>query len=107
MKKTFPLHVTGKADARVLDAIKHDVRKYVQRERRKTLPEGFELWNFDCKVGADPAGATVCALGDISAAIDAVAQTGTAAVYVEVLASPGLRSGPAAGSSSTGGARAP
>ena len=94
MKKTFPLHVTGKADARVLDAIKHDVRKYVQRERRKTLPEGFDLWNFDCKVGAEPANATVCALGDISAAIDAVAQGGAAVVYIEILAAAGQRSRP-------------
>jgi hypothetical protein len=96
MKKTFPLHAPGKADARVLDSIKHDVRKYVQRERRKALPEGFELWDFACKVGAEPGGAQACPLGDISSAIDAVAKTGAPAVYIEILAAPGHRSGPSA-----------
>jgi hypothetical protein len=97
MKKTFPLHEPGKADARVLDAIKHDVRKYVQRERRKKLPEGFEQWDFTCKVGADAAEAVPCALSDISSGIDAAAKAGAAAVYVEILASPGLRNRPPAG----------
>ncbi|HUR59600.1 MAG TPA: DUF6172 family protein [Opitutaceae bacterium] len=106
MKKSFPLHVTGKADARVLDAIKHDVRKYVQRERRKTLPEGFDLWNFDCKVGPEPAGATPCALGDISGAVDAVALGGAPAVYIEILASPGHRNATPM-DSSAGPARGP
>jgi hypothetical protein len=31
MKKTFKLHVEGKNNDRVLDAIKHEIRKYVKR----------------------------------------------------------------------------
>jgi hypothetical protein len=97
MKKTFPLHVAGKADARVVDAIKHAVRKYVKRERRKPLPEGFETWNFACKVGASAAAATACELERISGAVDAVAGAGGDGVYVEVIASPALRRTPAPG----------
>jgi hypothetical protein len=89
MKKNFPLHQPGKADARVLDAIKHDVRKYVQRERRKTLPKGFGQWNFAVRVGAEAASAEPRGLKEVSAALDAVAQTGAASVYVEIVASPG------------------
>ena len=91
MKKSFPLQVPGKDDARVLDAIKFDVRKYVRRERRKTLPEGFDLWRFDCKVGADAATAEVTPLADLSTAIDAVAKTDASVVYLEVLAAPDHR----------------
>jgi hypothetical protein len=97
MKKTFPLKAPGKDDARVLDAIKHDVRKYVKRERRKTLPEGFHLWNFDCKIGPDPATAQPQPLKEIGPAIDAVAQTGATGVYIEILAAPGHRPAGAAG----------
>jgi hypothetical protein len=86
MKKSFPLHQEGKADARVLDAIKADVRRYVKRERGKQLPDGFALWRFDCKVGATAADAEVKDLKDVSAAIDAIAATGAALVYVEILA---------------------
>ena len=91
MKKNFPLKAPGKADARVIEAIKSDIRKYVKRERRKTPPEGFELWDFNCKVGASAATAEVQPLKEIGRVIDAVAQTGVESVYVEIIAAPGHR----------------
>ena len=91
MKKTFPLHAPGKAAPRVIEAIKHDVRKYVKRERAKSLPEGFEQWEFNCKVGTSAATAEAKTLNDVAAAIDAVALAGGTEVYVEVLAVAGHR----------------
>lgn len=91
MKKVFPLHAPGKAPERVVEGVKHEVRKYVKREHRKDLPEGFDLWAFTSKVGATAAAAVDCALGDISAKIDEVAQAGGDEVYVEVLATPAHR----------------
>ena len=91
MKKTFPLHAPGKAAPRVVEALKHDVRKYVKRERGKTLPEGFDLWEFACKVGATSPTALVTPLNDVGAAIDGVVSAGGAEVYVEILAVPGHR----------------
>ena len=88
MKKMFSLHAPGKADARVLDAIKHDVRKYVKRERRKTPPAGFGSWEFTCRVGGDATSAQEAPLKAVSSAIDAVAETGVDAVYVEINAVP-------------------
>jgi hypothetical protein len=92
MRKVFPLQEPGKAPARVLDSIKHEVRKYVKREHHKDLPEGFDLWTFACKVGATAETATECLLGDISAKIDqAAATTGATGVYVEIIAVPAKR----------------
>jgi len=91
MKKSFPLTAPGKADARVVEAVKYEVRKYVQRERRKPVPEGFDLWTFACRAGANSETAARCELADIGTAIDAVASAGGAAVYVEILAAPGHR----------------
>ena len=34
MRKTYPLRPEGKHPDRVLDAVKHDIRKYQKRERR-------------------------------------------------------------------------
>lgn len=96
MKKTFPLHAPGKDDARVLDAIKHDVRKYVKRERNKPLPEGFDRWNFECRVGVDQTAAQTKTLQEISGALAEIAQTGRADVYVEIHAVPGQRTLPSA-----------
>jgi hypothetical protein len=95
MKKIFPLKAPGKADARVLELVKNDVRKYVKRERRKTLPESFTQWDFRCKVGPDRDHAADCELGNLSPAIDAVANAGSEQVYVEILAEPGKRPEPA------------
>lgn len=91
MKKTFPLHVSGKADARVVEAIKADVRRYVKRERRKPVREGVDFWDFDCKVGRDQATAEMKPLADVGKAIDDAAQLGVESVYVEILAKPGVR----------------
>jgi hypothetical protein len=86
MKKSFPLQSPKKADARVRDSIKHEIRKYVQRERRKPLPVDFDEWEFRCRVGSSSDDATAKALKEISSAIDAVAETGATSVYVEIIA---------------------
>ncbi len=86
MKKVFPLRVTGKKDARVVESIKHDVRKYVKRERRKTLPEGFSEWDFDCRVGATAATASATTLKDIGKAVDVVATPENTSIYIEIVA---------------------
>jgi hypothetical protein len=91
MKKNFPLKVPGQVDARVVEAVKGDVRKYVKRERHKALPAGFTAWNFKCKVGVNAESAGECELPGVSARIDQVVNAGAAAVYVEILAEPGYR----------------
>jgi len=91
MKKTFPLQAAGKDDARVRDKIRHEVNKYVRRERAKTLPEGFTWWAFACRVGPDAEQATAMSLDAVASAIDAVAQTGATAVYIEIIVTPTLR----------------
>ena len=44
MKKIFQLRPEGKHPDRVLDATKHEIRKYVKRQRRVPLPEGVDFW---------------------------------------------------------------
>jgi hypothetical protein len=91
MKKTFPLKLPGKADLRVIEMVKNDLRKYVKRERRKALPEGFDRWNFRCKIGPDRDQAADCELDHLNPALDAIANAGGAQAYVEILAEPGNR----------------
>jgi hypothetical protein len=88
----FPLRVPGKADPRVVEAIVADVRKYVKRERRKKLPEGVDFWDFDCKTGADQFSAQVTHIKAVIPAIEAASKDETAtAIYIEILAKPGIR----------------
>ena len=86
MKKTFPLHAPGKDPQRVLELVRTDVGKYVNREKRKTLPEGHDRWEFDCRVGPEPETATAVEVRKVHEAIGSVAAAGAAQVYVEILA---------------------
>ena len=91
MKKTFPLRIEGKHPDRVLDAVKHEIRKYVKRERRRDVPAGADYWDFDCKFGLAPESAEAIHLNGIVPAIDAAAKEGAESFYVEILAKPGHR----------------
>lgn len=51
MKKTFLLTDSNKPADRHIDSIKHEIKKYIARERKKTLPEGSHYWDFDCQFG--------------------------------------------------------
>jgi hypothetical protein len=88
MKKTFPLHAPGLDDRRVLHAVKHDIYKYLKRERRKTPPKGFNRWEFDCRVGLDASAAEGRPVDDVVKAVEALAAAGAPSAYVEILARP-------------------
>ncbi len=91
MKKTFALSAPGKENQRLVEAVKNDVRKYVKRERRKSLPEGVDFWDFDCRVGPDKSEPASKHLAEVTGAIDAIAAGGGTAVYVEIISKPGRR----------------
>ncbi len=91
MKKTFALTAPGRHPDRVLDAVKHEIRKYLRRERRRPLPEGVDFLNFDCRFGRDADSAQTVHLSELIALVDAAAREGASQVYAEILAKPGHR----------------
>ena len=91
MRKTYLLNIEGKNRDRLLEASKHDIRKYVRRERGRSLPEGVDFWDFDCKFGSDEATSSVVHFGALTALIDTVAQEGGEQFYVEVVTKHGHR----------------
>ena len=91
MRKTYPLIIEGKNRDRVLEAVKHDIRKYVKRQRRVALPEGVDYWDFDCRFGLSADTAAVIHFGNLIEQIDAAVKEGATAFYVELLAKNGHR----------------
>lgn len=91
MRKTYALTSPDKHADRVLEAVKHDIRKYLRRERRRALPEGADYWDFDCRFGADEAHAAQVHLADVIPAVDAAAQATQPQCYVEILARAAVR----------------
>jgi hypothetical protein len=92
MKKHFPLTAPNHQPARVVEQIKGELRKYLKRERKKTLPEGADFWDFDCKVSGGQATPQSKHLEEIGPAIDAAAAAGCDSVYIEIIAKPAHRS---------------
>jgi len=91
MKKNFPLQAEGKHPDRVLEAVKHEIRKYFKRERNREVPKGADFWDFDCKVGLTADTAEVVRVSAVIEAVDAAAKSGAASVYVEILSKHGVR----------------
>ena len=91
MKKNFPLQAEGKHPDRVLEAVKHEIRKYFKRERNRALPKDVDFWDFDCKVGLTADTAEVVRVSAVIEAVDTAAKTGASSVYVEILSKHGIR----------------
>ncbi len=91
MKKEFQLTDPKKAPARQVDYVKHEISKYIARERRKPLPEKVDYWDFDCKLGKERISAYVIHVAEINKGIDRLVAQGAESFYLEVIAKPGYR----------------
>ena len=92
MRKTFLLNIEGKNRDRLVESSKHDIRKYVKRERSRALPAGVDFWDFDCKFGSNEATAAVVHFATLMNLIDTAVQEGAEQFYVEVVTKHGHRS---------------
>ncbi|MDH5666056.1 MAG: DUF6172 family protein [Nitrosopumilus sp.] len=88
MKKTFKLTHEKLTLPRLVESIKYEVKKYIKRERRRTLPEGSDYWGFDCRFGADEASSEVIHLSDINKSISWAEAEQLESFYLEIIAKP-------------------
>lgn len=91
MKKTFKITSPKIKTARVVEAVKFQIKKYFKRERNKPLPEGVDFWDFDCKFADKEENACVVQSSEINSLISAAEAQGLESFYVEIMAKPGIR----------------
>ena len=91
MKKTFKLTHPKIKVARLVEAVKYDIRKYIKRERRKELPKGVDFWDFSCKFGPAAEESKAIHIAEINKLIDTAEEQQLKSFYVEILAKPGHR----------------
>ena len=91
MKKTFNLTDPKIQVPRLVEAIKHEVKKYIKRERNKALPEGVDFWDFDCRFGADEKDSEVIHLSEINKYISEAESKQLKSFYLEIMAKSGYR----------------
>jgi len=92
MKKTFQLTHEKIQPARLSDAIKHEVKKYIKRERRRALPADADFWAFACKYGATSDDCIEIHEAEINKHIDKALADNLTSFYLEVIAQPATRS---------------
>jgi len=91
MKKTFKLSHEKIKTPRLFDAIKHEVKKYIERERRRELPADADFWDFDCRFGVDEASSEVIHMSEINKSISWAESEQLESFYLEIMAKPRRR----------------
>ncbi|MBD3791787.1 MAG: hypothetical protein IE918_06510 [Campylobacterales bacterium] len=86
MKKIFKLQDGKRHPDRIIEAIKHEIRKYTKRERGKKLPDEEKMfWNFDCKFGENAQSAESVTFNGIIEGLDKVSKAGWPECYIEII----------------------
>jgi len=91
MKKTFKLSHPKIAYPRLIEATKAEVKKYLKRERNKSLPDYADFWGFDCKFGATEDSAEIIHVAQINEKISFAESQEWPAFYLEIIATPAQR----------------
>ena len=84
MKKKFLLTDAKKDPERVLDSIKHNIRKYIKREKRKDLPEGSNFWKINCKFGQSEESVVEIRFEDLMKNINEASTQNLDSFYIEL-----------------------
>jgi hypothetical protein len=91
MRKVYKLsHPKIKVD-RLVEGVKHDVKKYLKRERKKALPKGVDYWDFACKFGATVETLQEIHLAEMNTHIDQAKEQQVESFCIEILVKPGHR----------------
>ncbi len=84
MKKTFKLDHPKIKAPRVVDSVKHEIKKFLKKERANPLPAGARYWGFDCKVGQSEETATEVHLSSLTKRIDELVENNIMTIYVAI-----------------------
>lgn len=85
MKKTFKLQEKNKNKDRVVESIKHEIRKYIKREQNKPLPQKEDFWFFDCKFAKDDETPVEIQFSQIIRSVDDAANSDCETFYLEIV----------------------
>jgi len=86
MKKLFKLHDEKKAPERIIEAIKHELRKYVKREQgKKEVAQTKPFWKIECRFGKSADEAQLVDFETLIKQLDTTIASGWSECFVEVV----------------------
>jgi hypothetical protein len=86
LKKTFKLQESGKHPDRTMETIKHQLRKYLKREKKKKIQSTNSFWDFECRFGESEDNSKEVTFNDIIKLLDVARAEEWKECYVEILA---------------------
>jgi len=88
MKRTFKLEHPKIKVPRVVDSVKHEIKKYLKKERKTPIPTGVKYWGFDCKFGQSEETAIDVPISSLMQNIDQLVENNIMTIYVEINVKP-------------------
>lgn len=86
MKKIFKLREGDKNPDRIVEKIKHQLRKYLRREKKKKLESLNGFWDFNCRFGIDEENSKKVSFNDIIQLLDKAREDKLMECYIEIVA---------------------
>jgi len=86
LKKTFKLQESGKHPDRTMDTIKHQLRKYLKREKKKKFQSTNSFWDFECRFGENYESSKEVTFNDIIKLLDEAKEEKWKECYIEIIA---------------------
>ena len=88
MKKTFKLEHPKIKAPRLVDSMRHEIKKFLKSERRKPLPQGAKYWTFECKLAETESSAVSIPFQSLTESIDTLVENNAKTIYIELNAVP-------------------
>lgn len=91
MKRTYSLVHPKIKPARLIDAARHDIKKFLKKERNKPTGRHVPFWDFEVKFGQSEQETEIIALSEINQYMDKAEADGQSQFYVEITTISGVK----------------
>ena len=91
MNKTYNLIEEKRDKDRVVEAIKHEVRRYIKREKNKPLPKDVDFWKLECKISKNSDKLASIEFQNLIKTIDILVSEEAEILNIEILSFEGIK----------------
>jgi len=91
MNKSYKLIEEKRDKDRVVESIKHEIRKYIKREKNKPLPEDVDFWKLECKISKDSDKLAFVEFQNLIRTIDILVLEEAEILNIEILSFEGIK----------------
>jgi len=91
MNKSYNLIEKKRDKDRVVESIKHEIRKYIKREKNKPLPDDVDFWKLECKISKNSDKLASIEFQNLIKTIDILVSEEAESLNIEILSFKGIK----------------